>query len=72
MSDGARRRSVDEWLAYEESELREVVEDEAVEFGCGRTLLDDFAGRCGGGKGEGEGGRRSDMPSLCSELRVGI
>lgn len=42
-----------------------------MEFGCGR-LFSDFEGRDGMGYGAGEGGSKSVMPSLCSELRVGI
>ena len=53
----------------EERELREVVEDDAVEFSCVRG---DFAERGGTGKGAGDGGRRSAWACLCSKLIVGI
>lgn len=71
-SDEARRRSDEERLGYEESELRDVVDEDAVEFGWGYEAEGLVGCRCGMGNGEGDGGRRSDMPSLCSELRVGI
>ena len=66
-----RRRSLDERFGCDPSELREVVEDEAVELSC-ESPLESFGGREGMENGAGEGGRRSVIPSLCSELSVGI
>ena len=66
-----RRRSVEERLGCDTREFRDVVEEEAVEFGCGRPV-GDLIDRGGIEYGAGEGGNRSVMPSLCSELRVGI
>ena len=45
MDRDIRRRSVEDMFGCEESEFREVVEDEAVEFSCVRL--------CGGGGGGG-------------------
>lgn len=72
-----------EKFCSEESELRDVDEEDAAGFAYGnaRGLLRDRS-PCERGLGEGdtrecataegEGGRRSVMPSLCSDVKEGI
>lgn len=75
-----KRPSLNDWFICEESEEREVVDEEAAEFVSGRLRCS--AGGNVNGLGElaalaaliieGDGGRRSDMLSLCSDVNVGI
>lgn len=71
----------------EERELSEVEDEEAAAFEKGRVRglswvvsagveepngLGEGDGFAEGGTAEGDGGRRSDMPSRCSEVKEGI
>lgn len=76
-----------EWFCKEERELSDVDEEDAAALlngnvrGLGGTPsagvaeprgLGEGEGRAEGGTAEGDGGRRSEIPSLCSEVKEGI